>query len=61
MNNHKNIVRIKAVARALAELTEKVVFVGGATLSLYPTIPVFEPRPTDDVDVIIEILNYGDI
>ena len=60
MNNHKNIVRIKAVARALAELTEKVVFVGGATLSLYPTIPVFEPRPTDDVDVIIEILNYGD-
>lgn len=60
MNHHVNIVRIKAVANALDNLKEKVVFVGGATLSLYPDRPVFEVRPTDDVDVIIEILNYSD-
>lgn len=45
---------------ALAKLKEKVVFVGGATISLYPDRPVLDARPTDDVDVIIEILNYTD-
>jgi len=60
MSHHTNIARIKAVANALADLKEKVVFVGGATISLYPDRPVFEVRPTDDVDVIIEILNYVD-
>jgi len=60
MNHHTNTVRIKAVANALGDLREKVVFVGGATISLYPDRAVFEVRPTDDVDVIIEILNYVD-
>ena len=60
MSHHTNIVRIKAVANALNDLKEKVVFVGGATISLYPDRVVFEVRPTDDVDVIIEILNYVD-
>ena len=60
MNHHTNTVRIKAVANALENLKEKVVFVGGATISLYPDRQVFEVRPTDDVDVIIEILNYFD-
>lgn len=58
MSHHTNTVRIKAVANALDNLKEKVVFVGGATISLYPDRRVFEVRPTDDVDVIIEILNY---
>ncbi len=31
---------------------------GGATVSLYADRAVFEVRPTDDIDVIIEILNY---
>ncbi|HET6990101.1 MAG TPA: nucleotidyl transferase AbiEii/AbiGii toxin family protein [Bacteroidia bacterium] len=60
MSHHTNTVRIKAVANALDTLNEKVVFVGGATISLYPDRQVFEVRPTDDVDVIIEILNYND-
>lgn len=60
MSHHINIVRIKAVANALDTLREKVVFVGGATISLYPDKAVLESRPTDDVDVIIEILNYKD-
>ena len=60
MSHHTNIVRIKAVSNALNDLKEKVVFVGGATISLYPDRAVFEVRPTDDIDVIIEILNYVD-
>lgn len=59
MSHQLNTVRIKAVANALESLKEKVVFVGGATISLYPDQPTSEVRPTDDVDVIIEILNYG--
>jgi predicted nucleotidyltransferase len=58
MDHHTNILRIKAVANALNSLNEKVVFIGGATVSLYVNRPVMEIRPTDDVDVIIEILNY---
>ena len=59
MNDNENKVRIKSVSKALAELNQQVVFVGGATISLYPDREVFETRPTDDVDVLIEILNYS--
>ena len=59
MSHHTNIVRIKAVANLLGDLRQKIVFVGGATLSLYASRRTFEVRPTDDVDVIIEILNYA--
>jgi hypothetical protein len=58
MSNHTNIVRIKAVNNALQELRDYVVFVGGATISLYADRPIHEVRPTDDIDVIVEILNY---
>lgn len=58
MSHHTNKVRIKVVANALDTLKEKVVFVGGATISFYADRPVLEVRPTDDVDVIVEILNY---
>lgn len=60
MSHHTNKIRIKAVSNVLGDLKEKVVFVGGATISLYPDRQVFEVRPTDDVDVIIEILNYSE-
>ena len=43
---------------ALEDLKDKVVFVGGAIVSLYADHEVIEPRPTDDVDMIVEILNY---
>jgi predicted nucleotidyltransferase len=60
MNHHTNKVRIGAVANLLGALRDKVVFVGGATISLYAEKPVGEIRPTDDVDVIVEILNYAE-
>jgi predicted nucleotidyltransferase len=60
MSHHKNIVRIKAVHNNLADLKDKVVFVGGATISLYADRQTLEVRPTDDVDVIIELINYNE-
>lgn len=60
MSHSINVLRIKVVNNALGALKDKVVFVGGATISLYPDRQVFEVRATDDVDVIIEILNYSD-
>jgi len=60
MSHHTNVVRIKAVARALQELNEQVVFIGGAVVSLYVDKPDrIDVRATDDVDVIIEIANRG--
>lgn len=59
MNHQNNIYRIKTVYQALDELQRTVVFVGGATVSFYADQQTFEIRETDDVDVIIEILNYA--
>lgn len=58
MSNHTNIVRIKAVANILNQLNEEFVFVGGATVSLYGDASKAEARPTEDVDVIIELASY---
>ena len=58
--NDINRVRLKAVARALGGLEQPIVFVGGATVSLYgqPGLST-ESRPTDDVDVLVELASYG--
>jgi predicted nucleotidyltransferase len=58
MSHRENIARIKAVYFALEDLASKVVFVGGATVSLYSTRPGVETRPTDDVDIVVEIFHY---
>lgn len=58
MNDHSNIARIKAVYISLEDLGNEVVFVGGATVSLYKDKPALEVRVTDDVDVVIEIMKY---
>ncbi len=42
----------------MEELQDKIVFVGGAVVSLYADRAVPEFRPTDDVDVLVEVLNY---
>lgn len=60
VKNYKNIVRLEVIARALLYLNTKVVFVGGAVASLYADDPARgEVRPTDDIDVVIEIINRG--
>lgn len=58
MSDHVNRTRIQAVANRLGELNEKWVFVGGATLSFYADELSDEVRPTDDIDVIIELAGY---
>lgn len=48
-------------AAVLGDLTEEVVFVGGATVTLWITDPAAPPpRPTQDVDVIVEVATRAD-
>jgi predicted nucleotidyltransferase len=61
MDLHLSILSIKAVATILKELNQKLVFVGGATVALYaPKEISFETRPTDDVDIVVELASYVD-
>ncbi|MGK2863046.1 MAG: nucleotidyl transferase AbiEii/AbiGii toxin family protein [Chitinophagaceae bacterium] len=55
MSHQANITRIRAVSNALGELKKQVVFVGGATVSLYADRAAVEARATDDVDIVVEI------
>ena len=55
-----NLNMLETVARALGSFTQEVVFVGGATVSLYLQNPASpEVRPTDDVDCFIELSSYS--
>jgi predicted nucleotidyltransferase len=60
LNDNTNISRIKTVYTALGELKSKVVFIGGATVSLYKDRPTSEIRVTEDVDIVIEIATYAE-
>ena len=54
-----NRLRLKAVATRLGPLNEQVVYIGGATLSLYVAERMaFDVRPTEDVDIVIELASY---
>ncbi|HEX6666307.1 MAG TPA: nucleotidyl transferase AbiEii/AbiGii toxin family protein [Solirubrobacterales bacterium] len=47
---------LEQAAAALGDLVDEVVFVGGATITLWITDPAAPPpRPTKDVDVIVEV------
>lgn len=56
-----NIAIVAQIAKALQELKEQMVFVGGAVISLYTDDPsADEIRPTADIDMTIRLLNYSD-
>lgn len=60
MSHRDNLRRIEIVADTLGDLRDKVVFVGGATVSLYAhDVEPFDSRVTDDVDGIIQVANYS--
>lgn len=61
MSMHQNLIRIKVINEHLKDLGQEFVFVGGATVSLYATNSdlATEIRPTDDVDIVIELATYG--
>ena len=51
---------LEAAADALGDLLPEVVFVGGATIGLWITDPAAPaPRPTKDVDLIVEVASRG--
>lgn len=51
---------IEIVAARLEELRDSVVFVGGATTTLFITDPaVTDIRPTKDIDVIVEVASFS--
>ncbi len=53
---------IKKVASALGELNEKVIYVGGAVVSLYiDDTAADDVRPTKDVDISIKIASLGEL
>ena len=56
-----NIKIVAQVARALQELKDQMVFIGGAVISLYTDDPsADEIRPTSDIDMTVRLLNYLD-
>lgn len=60
-NKTINIAIVAQVAAALKELKDQMVFVGGAVVSLYTDDPAAdEIRPTGDVDMTINLLNFAD-
>ncbi|MCK9401947.1 MAG: hypothetical protein M0Q26_00975 [Chitinophagaceae bacterium] len=59
MSHKQNLNRIKGVYKALGPMQKKVVFVGGATISLYMDKISEEVRPTDDVDILVEVVTYA--
>jgi predicted nucleotidyltransferase len=59
MSHLENLTRIKVVYDALEELGDQVIFVGGATVSLYGDKVSAEIRPTYDVDILIELIDYN--
>ena len=60
-NKTINLALVAEVAKALEELKENMVFVGGATISLYTDDPAAgEIRPTSDIDMTIRVAyTYG--
>lgn len=60
MGRYVNLAALKTVAEALSQLRQKVVFVGGSVVELYCDDPARgEARPTDDIDVVVEIVSRG--
>ncbi len=55
-----NIFTVAEVAKALRELKEQMVFIGGAVVSLYADDPsADEIRPTADIDLIINLMKFS--
>ena len=55
-----NIAVVAEVAAALKTIEEQIVFVGGAVVSLYTDDSAAdEIRPTQDVDMTINVINLG--
>jgi hypothetical protein len=59
MSHKDNMTRIKIVHNTLGELANGS-FVGGATVSLCTDRMTDEVRPTDDIDILIDLTGHVD-
>lgn len=60
-NKAINLALVAQVAQGLQELRDKMVFIGGAVISLYTDDPAAEEiRPTSDIDMTINLANYAE-
>jgi len=60
-NKRINLRMVAAVAKGLQELRSKMVFVGGAVISLYTDDPAAdEVRPTSDIDMTIQLTGFSE-
>ncbi len=57
---NENLIRIKTVNEFLKDLNQEFVYVGGAIVSLYASVPppAHTIRPTNDVDIVVELASY---
>jgi predicted nucleotidyltransferase len=56
-----NLALVAQIAKGLKELNQKMVFIGGAVISLYTDDPAAdEIRPTTDIDMTINLANYSE-
>lgn len=61
MRDTVNIQAVQLVAAGLKDLRDRVVFVGGAVVSLYADDPAAGmPRPTSDIDLVIVVSSYSE-
>ena len=61
-NNTINLEVIRKIAIALGAMNEQVVYVGGATVSLYINDPAADDvRPTKDLDISLAIASLGEL
>ncbi len=61
-NTQINRYATRKIALALGELNEKVVYVGGAVVSLYiDDTSAEDVRPTKDIDIALEIITLGEL
>ena len=61
-NTLMNRAIVLKIANALGELNERIVFVGGAVVSLYVDDPAADDvRPTQDIDFTIDIAHFAEL
>jgi len=55
-----NLRVVEIVAKALEEINDEVIYVGGAIIGLYATEDgADQPRPTTDIDITVQISTYS--
>lgn len=53
---------IELVVAKLEEVTDELVFIGGATIGLHLTEPqLVDLRPTEDVDTLVRVAQLGEL